>query len=312
MSFNGTRTLRSAAGLFYLWDMQVAYSGRAIKENGRGHTNLYSSPTDEIAYTLQQEGMKARMGNRGRQSHALKFEHILFMDEQLEARYQGAPNPAAKHEAAAAGTANLVLWLGALRGGETFSLERADVEVVNPANAIYHGLPEGLGYVELRLLPETKSQRFRLADVLIAYTAASGLSLGKWMRRLLKFAPVDGVSLFSTPTCRKWNSSYFRNAFAWPLLEQLCATGAASLMFVADKDGQQIRDHFWSCHSWRRGINTFVKRPPPGIVVRRANDDEVYEHQRWKKRQSQAGEAMPILYNEWDKEMRLAITLLCA
>ena len=95
MSFNGTRGLRSAVGLFYLWDMQVAFPRQTYQEKKRGFTTLYASPTDEIVSTLQQGGMKAHMGNRGRKSHALKFQHILYLDQQLETRFLGALSPSA-------------------------------------------------------------------------------------------------------------------------------------------------------------------------------------------------------------------------
>ena len=125
--------------------------------------------------------MGRRMGTEVNSSWALQYVHIKFINDQLETAYQGAQTDGLRQEIATAGTANLVLWLGLLRGGETFSLKREDVTVVPPAEGPQHGLPAGLGYVELRLLPETKSSPHKVADVVIAYPCSSGLSLGRWM-----------------------------------------------------------------------------------------------------------------------------------
>ena len=311
MTFDGTRGVRSALSMFYTWDFHMSHAGRARRSQRHVEILPLVNPADELSYTFQQHGMAARLGRRARKSMALKHQHIKFMDDQLEARYKGAPTLAEKHEVAAAGTANLTLWLGGLRGGECFTLDRADVSFLQPKDGPSEGLPLGLGYVAYRLLPETKTDRFRLADVLISFYTRTGFSLGKWLCRLLLYEPLDGTSLFSTPNCRRWTSSYFRNAFAWPLLEQLWAQGDPSLSFVCDRDGQRVRDHFWSCHSWRRGINTFVRNPPTYLGIHQATLDEIYEHFRWTKARRNASEPMPLHYNEWDTEMRLAFTLLC-
>jgi len=311
-AFGTTRKLRSAASFYYLWDMQIAYPGQAMRDlHRRGIIVPYSSPTDEMIFTIQNGGMARRMGTAVRSSWALQHRHIKFIDDQLLQAYHSAPSDQVRHEIAAAGTANMLLWLGWLRGGECFSLQRDDVKVIHPAEGPRHGLPLGVGYIDIRLLPETKSSPHRVADVVVSYYSASGFSLGLWMDRLLLFAPHDGASLFSTSQHPQWDSTLFRTEYAWPLLELLRIQGDPSLMAFSDTPGHRIRDKVWACHSWRRGTESFVRKHRPGLNIRAATKDEQYEHARWRRKRNQASEAIDVHYTEMELDDRLAITLLC-
>jgi hypothetical protein len=60
------------------------------------------------------------------------------------------------------------------------------------------GLPPNVGAVEFILLPETKSDPCRLADIVIAYKTLSVASLGNWVKRLATFEPARLDRLFSS------------------------------------------------------------------------------------------------------------------
>jgi hypothetical protein len=62
---------------------------------------------------------------------------------------------------------------------ELFSLIWGDLKLMHPE----HGRPMGIGVIELCLLPETKTNHTKVADIVIAYACASGLILGLWMER---------------------------------------------------------------------------------------------------------------------------------
>jgi hypothetical protein len=248
------------------------------------------------------------MGRAASQSWALQFPHILFIEQQLNNMYLGADTNDGRHEIAAAGAAHLLLWMGMLRGGECFNLERSSVAVVPPALGPTRGLPAGIGFVELRLLPETKSSPHRVADIVIAYRSSSGLNAGKWVERLLAF-PTQSEYLFFTPKHGKWTSREFRHGYVWPLLELQRAQGEASLMAFNDEPGQRIRDKVWSCHSYRRGFNSYVSQKREGNL-RKATPQEINEHARWKEASA------PTMHDHYNTDLdlgsRLAITLICA
>jgi hypothetical protein len=245
----------------------------------RSWTTPYVLPTDEIGYTHFSAGLKKRMGQPAKKSTALRFPHIAFLNDQFELSYQAGLTPASLHEAGAVWTANLLFWLGWLRSNEGFALTRADIEVTHPTQGPKKGLPQGVGVVEIRLLPETKTNTAAVADVIVAYACWSGLSLGKWMEHLLLYAPADGVSLFSTPAERHWTSAYFRTRHIYRQLEVLCTMGDPSMAIFSDSPGHcLISNLLYSMHSWRRGTDTFVLQFHPTLQRRKARIDEVYEH----------------------------------
>ena len=150
-----------------------------------------------------------------------------------------------RREIACAGVANLQLWTSWLRGGENFALPRSNVEVHPPETAAQFDLPPGQGFVGFKLTPETKSSPYQQVDLEVAYTCASGLSLGMWLERLLSFPSTSpDEPLFSSSRNKAWDSKYFRQTYLWPLLEDMRAAVEPSLQFVKDVDGQQIKDHF--------------------------------------------------------------------
>jgi hypothetical protein len=65
-------------------------------------------PTDEMAYTQCSIGLKRRMGNVATKSYAIRYPHVAFLDAQFELQFLLAATPAQQHEAATAGTANLL------------------------------------------------------------------------------------------------------------------------------------------------------------------------------------------------------------
>jgi hypothetical protein len=81
------------------------------------------------------------------------------------------------------------------------------------------GLALGTGVIELRLLPETKSNRTKVADIVIAYACASGLSLGLWIKRLRRLWPdaLADTLMIRGSTGIPWTSHYFRThyLYAW-------------------------------------------------------------------------------------------------
>jgi hypothetical protein len=316
VKYSSARQVRSAVSTYYQFDLamsrpeQVMTFGKGDKSWVTGHV----LPTDEMIYTQFSIGLKRRMGDAAKRSAALKYAHIKFLDGCYQEQYRLATTATARHEAATAGSVNLVFWLGWLRSREGFSLERANVTQVAPLDGPLVGLPLGVGVVSLRLLPETKTNPSRIADVIIAHTCWSGLSLGVWLERLLHHPPTHGDLLFSTHKQPIWTSLYFRRYHVWPHLEILRLMGDPSMAIFGPKgglspEGQGVTEKIYSMHSWRRGADTFAQQFHPRQQSRKALMDEIYEHGRWKR--GGRSEEMHIHYREWDMVQRLCITQLC-
>jgi hypothetical protein len=313
IKFNSCRKLRSAASMWYNLDMQLCYPTQATRDQHRRcYLTVQTSPSDALAFTFLNTGMARRMGDASQPSWTLGHSHIAYIDRRLDEYYHTAHTPTLRHELATAACANLMAWLGWLRGGELFGIGRADLTVTSPSQGPTLGLPRGVGAILVRLAPETKSNPTRTADVIAAYKCGSGLSLGKWLSRLTPLERTD--FLFSTENRRRWNSSYFRHEYAFPLLEAMRREGEPTLQVFSDVEGNRICDKVYSMHSWRRGGRSKVTRTPragdsspPGW--RKATPDEINEHGRWRTRFH--SEAMAVHYNDWEVIDRIMITLLC-
>jgi hypothetical protein len=313
IKYNSSRKLRSAASMWYNLDLQLCYPSQAVRDQQRRcYLTVQTTPSDALAFTFLNTGMARRMGDATQPSWTLNHAHIAFLDHRFEELWARAVNDDGRHELATAACANLVAWFGWLRGGELFGIAVADISVTAPDDGPILGLPRGVGVVQVRLAPETKSNPTRTADVVVAYQSGSGISLGKWMQRVLDGQ--RGAFLFSTQSRHRWNSSYFRHEYAFPLLEEMRAAGEPTLQVFTDREGQRICDKVWSMHSWRRGGRSKVTRSPrEGDPVplgwRKATLDEVNEHGRWRTRYQ--SETMAVHYNDWELVDRIMLTLLC-
>ena len=157
-----------------------------------------------------------------------------------------------------------------------------------------------------------------MADVVIAWFLGSGLSPGKWFTRLWAYPPSPSGLLFTSPERPKWSSRYFRQEYAWPLLEEQRLAGEPTLQIFTDVPGNRICDHVWGFNSWRRGGRPRVTKrrnpddplDPPFKGRRHARPMEIYEQGRWRT-SGKNMEDMPAHYNQWDLADRVAITQLC-
>jgi hypothetical protein len=176
---NTVRAIKSAASIYYTLDMQMAFPRQVLRDSQRrGQVMERVSPTDEIGTTFCAKGMARRMGTETKQSWAISH---------VEEAYAKATTDEDRHEIACAGSANLMAYIGWLRSGELFGGHRQDLTLTRPREGPTRGLPPGVGAVEYNLSDETKSDPCRTADVIMSWETLSGLSVGKWLERLLTF-----------------------------------------------------------------------------------------------------------------------------
>ena len=315
IGFNTLRQIKSAASLYYILDMQNAFPRQVLRDRqGRGLIHEYVSPCTEMNMTFAAKGMSRRLGTATEKSWAISHVHVSYIDQQLEKAFHRTNDPDSQHEIVVAAFANLLAYLGWLRGGEIFDGNQDDLVLTLPADGPSRGLPPGVGAVEYTLLPETKSDPTIIADVVIAFSTMSGLMPGKWALRLRSFQSAIPGKLFSTRHTPVWTSHHFRHQFAIPLLEQMRLKGEPTLRAFSNQPGHRLKDKIYSMHSWRRAGRSVVSRLPrhdePNPPSRRkASNDEVYEHGRWAQKVS--SENMPQRYNQWELADRLVITLFC-
>ena len=174
--------------MFYLVDTQTAFPRRVMRDGQRRiQIADYVSPTDESTNVFTHKGLERRLGNNPQASWALSYIHIKYIHVHLARAYSRATTLSAQHDIAVAGCSNLFFYLGWLRGGKLYKGCDTDLTMTPPCNGTSKGLPPGIGVIEFDLLPETKFNLCRTADIVIAWATLSRFSLGTWLTCLVSF-----------------------------------------------------------------------------------------------------------------------------
>jgi hypothetical protein len=236
-----------------------------------------------------------------RPSTALLGRHIKWIDKYFDDLYHSSRTQKHRRLLFRVAPVNVVSWLGWLRAAEVFGLEWPDMEVTESHLGPTVGLPANTGVMRLRLQMQTKSDRTRKADVIMAYTSASGLSVEKWyhrLRRALGSGPLGHGAVFRHDDGTVWTFHYYRTNHLLPLLHLQRMEGDLFLAAFDGSPGNSLEAKIYAMHSYRRGGRTHVSRKRERCTcTRKAEPQEVTEHGRWRRQR--AGVDMPTQYLEW-------------
>jgi hypothetical protein len=329
VTYGTVRTMRSAASFYHTWMALIEQPGQLIREHGSARPMQvgHCIPTDGLEYSMMSTGMSRRLGENSKPAMALMAEHVEWINAHLEHAYHASlrtstkeSEPNLSHELAMAGACNLLAWLAWLRGGETFGVRWQDISMILPGDGESMALPAHVGAILIKLLEQTKTNRSSVADVVVAFTSGSGLSLGKWLQRIRSHVdgpnPTDSATdwqsdlrfVFCHSSGQPWDSTYFRHTYLLPLLQIQRLQGNAYLRQFDGTPGKSLVEAFYSMHCYRRGGRTQVSQKRSGCT-RKATVEEVNEHGRWRRNRS--SESMAEQYRQWPLLDRIAITILC-
>jgi hypothetical protein len=255
--------------------------------------------------------MRQQLGDHVVPSVALLDQHVRWIDRQMEELFHMATTSKQKQEACRVALANLFGWLYWLRGGEVFGLRHCDTDILPPALHARENLPPNVGTVKLRLSEQTKSDRYKMADMISSYF--TGFAPGIWLERLQKELTIMDPAtneefLFRHAMGEPWDSRFFRTTFLYPMLETQRMLGGLFLAKFDGSPGNSIAEKFWSFHCYRRDGRTHVSKKRPGCGPK-ATKTEVVEHARW--RLSRGSMDMPTAYLEWTLADLVTMTLCC-
>jgi hypothetical protein len=313
------RQLRSAVAQWSTWALLLSNPESLVHDRNSILNVGQCRITDSHELTMFFKGFSARLGSKTRASVALLRRHVVWLDTDLNRRYHLSTVPVERQELARAGFANLLFYLGGLRSAEALETLWSDFTLTEIVDGGIHNLPQGVGCLEIRLLPETKTNRLSTADVIIAHTTDSGLSVGRWFTRLRRAcglsvaaARLSPARLFTQRNGCRWTSRYFRETYLYPALDAQRLDGDAYLRAYDGSQGQTIGKHFYSMHSYRRCFRSECTRGPTCAdcpTRKKANEPQIYEHGRWRRRRS--GEAVDVLYRDWAIRDRVFLTQEC-
>ena len=165
----------------------------------------------------------------------------------------------------------------------------------------------------LRLLDETKSDRYKVADVILGFTLSSGLPLGYWLDELRLIRAALGWTswhLFVQPNDRPWSSHFFRETLLCLLLELQWIAGDYIIMALDGQPGNSIWEKMYSLHSYRQGWMPGSTNMVKAACAQCRTGHLIGEHGRWHLK-IRGSESMPVHYRDLSLEERLYITLIC-
>jgi hypothetical protein len=206
----------------------------------------------------------------------------------------------------------LLLFIGWLRAVETFGIQWQDLTIVDPPLGPTMGLPLNVGVILVKLLAQTKSSQAATADVVLAYTTASGLSLGDWLHLLYALLPTHKTGpdsfVLSFRDGRAWTSHHYRYMYMYPVLSLMRSLGDAYLSKYDETPGRELIKAFHGFNTMRRtGRMVASKKRAPTLCA--ATPAETVEHGRW--RLSRSSLDMPLAYLEWPIADRICISQFC-
>jgi hypothetical protein len=230
VKFGSIRGVRSAASHFWIWDLLLTHPERlTFGYKDRPTLVKGCSPAKEISYTYFTDGMRRRIGDNPCPSAVLLLEHIVWIDRFYSREFAAAIRDDAHIEACWAAICHATSYLGWLRALETFGLCWKDVLRVEPFEGPTVGLPTGIGVILAKLLSQTKSNQVATADVVMAYTSASNISLGRWFNRLEALRPplecLPAAFIMAHCDGRAWTSHYYRYIHFYPVLGLMRSLG---------------------------------------------------------------------------------------
>jgi hypothetical protein len=310
VKFGSIRAIRSAASHFWIWDLLLTQPEKlTLGFKDRPTLVAACSPTDEIAYTYFTDGMRRRVGDNPKPSAVLLLHHVLWLDKYFADLFANARDRHGRLEACRAALTLDLAYLAWLRARETFGLTWGDVAITDPLDGPVVGLPLGIGVIQLTLLAQTKSSQAAAADMIVAYTSASGLSPGIWLRRLQALLRPDeqGPTRFILAHLdgRAWTSHFYRYTYLYPLLGLMRALGDAYLSKYDETPGKELQKAIYGFNTLRRtGRSVASKRRAQ--TSRAATPAEVLEHGRWRLTRSSLD--MPLAYLQWAIDDRICLT----
>lgn len=312
ITFSSARSERSALSALTAWVFALQPSGTAIRTPTRQSLSVNPwrvAPSDDLQIQLVVQGLSRRLGTESKPPLAVRSQHVHFNVQHRATVLSHAPSRLATAQLALANLCELLFWLGWLRSSECFSLRWCNLTYLYGPSATALGLPAAA--LLLRLLPSTKLDQNRQADVLIAATTASGLSVGLWYWTALHLTGHDPTSthLVFTAGSTPWTSYTFRQDHLYPLFELQRLQGDPTFRPYSGPGTNTIRHKIYSMGSYHRGGRSHVARERPSCI-RAVTPQEIVKHGRWRTR-NQRSTNMALHYHEPTLEDRLFITLLC-
>jgi hypothetical protein len=284
VQFDSIRKARSAYSNAYESSPNRCLDNRKLKSDRGQMMAFVGGPTDSKLFSMFMLGCEKRMGRLVKQDLGLSFDMLvailnIYEDELNDVHIKNER----KRFVIICGAAFVILWAGALRGGEIFLLEAS--ELVRRRDDGRNLAKDGHVVIPLmgRFKQETGERNLLLV---LANVTDSGLEVRKWVDLLSGLLKAEGKGNETGPALcdekgfmlEKWKVNGEFHAVLNKV--QSSGTGAVSVDILVD-------ERFNVYRSFRRGATTRAKEQ--GV-----DEPTIEMNNRWRKWQNKQG-GMPNL-----------------
>jgi hypothetical protein len=298
VQFDSIRKTRSAYANAYSGGPVRCMDNRRLRSDKGQMMAFVSGPTDSQLFTMFMSGCEKRMGRMVKQDLGISIEMLRAMLEEYEKELEDAEvGIGRKRFIVVCAAAFVILWAGALRGGEVFLLEAS--EFVKRRNDGRDSKTHGHCVIPLMGRFKQESGERNLLIVL-ANKTKGGLEVRKWVDLLTGLLKAEGKGSEVGPALCNEDGYLLER---WRLNGELHSmlTRVQHSRGVLIPDSIDIEDRFNVYRSFRRGATTRAKEQ--GV------DEQTIEmNNRWRKWQNKQGSLPNLPMSQLYVELSQALT----
>jgi hypothetical protein len=279
IQFDSIRKFRSAYSDAYSSGPSRCLDNRKLKSDKGQLLSFVNGPTDSQLFMMFMLGCEKRMGRLVKQDAGISFEILKCMLDNYESELMNeSTDIARKRFIIICGAAFVIMWSGALRGGEVFLIEASEL-IKRRHDGRVHAKH---GHCIIPLMGRFKQETGeRNLIIVLANETKSGLKIRKWVDLLSGLLKAEGKESEVGPAiCNKDGFMMER----WTLNGEL----HAALGKVQLEKGELIpnsvivEDRYNIYRSFRRGATTQAKEQ--GV-----DEPTIEMKNRWRKWQNKQG-----------------------
>jgi hypothetical protein len=298
VQFDSIRKIRSAYANAYSSGPSRCLDNRKLRSDRGQLMSFVSGPTDSQLFTMFMTGCEKRMGRLVKQDVGISLEMMLAMLREYEKELEDSNvGKERKRMVIVCAAAFVILWAGALRGGEVFLLEAS--ELVKRRNDGRDNRKQGHCVIPLMGRFKQESGERNLLIVL-ANKTKGGLEIRKWIDLLTGLLKAEGKGNDVGPAvCNEDGYMLERwrlNGELHSMLLKLQQIGEVNI-----PSSINIEERFNVYRSFRRGATTRAKEQ--GV-----DESTIEMNNRWRKWQNKQGSLPNLPMSQLYVELSQALT----
>ena len=294
--FDSIRKMRSAYLTAYESSPSRCLDNRSFISGKGNHSAMVNSKTQSKLFVKFMRGCEKRMGRLVKQNVGISLEMLFAMLDIYEAELADETvTKARKRFVIVCASTFVILWAGALRGGEVFMMEAS--EFVKRRD---DGRKHRSGHVVVPLMGRFKNETGERNLVLVlANETSGGLQIRKWVDRFSALLKLEEKGLKTGPAvCNEKGLVLSQACLNDELHSVMSIVQLTSALIPSDLS---VSEKFMVYRSFRRGATTRAKEQ--GV-----KEDTIEMNNRWRKVQNSHGNVPNLPMSQLYVEITQALT----